>query len=792
MNMEDGAMRAYYVNLRYLLMSFVLINFIARSDVADLIIIYDYFEGIVELEPGRGFTQLVIQDVFKSKAAPILLPGNLALRVAVLSQEDFVSRKADGSVDERAWYSEKYYEDMVDDVSIMLKDMVFGPANISQRCVAYEKLKKAYDLLESERLSQVSRYEKGGYAAAEIQITLSLMEILYLKMRETQCKPLPLESSVMSYAKKFRSAIYGGDFSLDALVGWKMFLVMMSNNRPVPEHMVLFIPEEYAKTHNAFDGSNIDLEKLGFNKSALKPIKSSVLSAHAIGYDFSGGRVSASIKQIFNKTAPVSWNIIMLGHGTVSSGQETPITYMLKKPGYAHPIAGISSKEFLALMDLWTTLPVNIVLYLTCRGGGRNIEAVRELLTVVTAVAKKGKVGLNIPTIVSMTPNEFIGRYIKIDYKHFFEQLNRIYSDPKKTTVEQKELLQNAIKEITCISPVVLFVPTIDDPQAGIKVDFLWSAPPSVRFESFIKQQKPELQERLMGLVKEMRDSILFIDIVQAMIKGQISDDVIAQFLRQNLLAVREEVSAFNIQYGRGWNYDFETAVQRSMKKTVLALIDTVDKDHKATVLRRFLENALAKRWNVDFINSILDSISTDEIKMMIKDLFEYAVFFNNTRIIKFATENFSSYELRAILGNNLTGALTNAIKKNATDIINFLFYGASKDDAKLALQDFTLDLALELKNSTFISRLTEVLTGEELIDTLEFFACTVLADYIIKEDIVDLMSFFFKGKTKNQINTILTQQECTHLGIGSVEDMLQLAKKNEAVKITKWLERDF
>ena len=435
----------FFCLILYSCIQFLFFNTSGNTPIANLIILYDDTEGIV---PKTLATSLQLQQAFESQAAPILLTGNLALRVGILTNPPVAEPLPP--------HQQKAYDSLIREAQETLANAPGTESETQQLCSLQKKLRDKYQFVEKILHNFTIHSAEYNFMPLGRTTTIrSMARELDALLQQTQCPSSHEERfiDIELYVQTF--------FSNIELEDWHLFLVLDKNGRPVPQHLILFVPINYAKKHDAFDGETIDLAKLGFDKSALKKITRHTLAQRARGYDFPAKKTASSIQQIFlpARKTTVSWNIYLVGHGS-SPAEGTPITYLLTKPDQSRyesaSIAGMSAPDFLRLIDTWTLLPINIVVYNTCYGGGRHAEAARQLLAIAANISRHAN--FNMPTIVSVAADEkSTASYREANFGEFFNKLAEIYSAPPKTIEQQKKLLRQACNAITQDSPIVLF-----------------------------------------------------------------------------------------------------------------------------------------------------------------------------------------------------------------------------------------------------------------------------------------------------------------------------------------------
>jgi len=421
----------------------------AEPNVANLIIIYDENEGIV---PDNKFISMAMRDAFQSQTAPILLPGNLALRAATFLQTPTAESLNLPGV------KQKEFEDYIREMDVKLKTIeqaraVKSDISNNEACALKDSLKTMYDKI----VTTLHDSSKNSPYRLNIGIAISSREMakqIHNLIRRTSCGNISGKNSVEEYAEPYFIGINLSD--------WRIFSVTMPDKQLTSQRMILFVPTKYAQTHNALDGDTINLGKLSFNEEALKQINTTDLTKEVFGYDFPTGKVALSIKQIFDfkKQTPIRWNIYITGHGGSPDYDPTPITMLLSnksiQPSF---IAGMPHNEFLTLMNMWTMLPVNIVVYGTCFGGtSPNINAITELFLLTTNIARYGSEGFNLPTVISIATSG-VTAAIDSNFTIFFNDLQEIFTGPEKSIEQQKILLGEACRNVSKDFPLVLFSP---------------------------------------------------------------------------------------------------------------------------------------------------------------------------------------------------------------------------------------------------------------------------------------------------------------------------------------------
>lgn len=443
---------AYCFGIFGWLLGVALLNGTARSAVANLVIIYDEYEGIVTAK--NMAISVDMRVAFKSQAAPILLPGNLALRIAMLQHPP-----AAEPLDLLRPKNQKWYNNFIHqmDAKLRIIERKKAPsrgAKDKKGCLLKAALEKEYKEIIATFFESSNRYGQYGEPVGRATTVRRIVKQLHGLIRRTRCGDIPQQDSIEKYTNMFFHGVNLRD--------WRMFLVTMPNKQPTPQRLVLFVPVRYVRAHNAFQGNIVQLAKLGFNKTALEVVSAENLAKQVARYNFfgDGKKTALSIKQIFNFLKPsVRFNIYLVGHGGLPKTRITPITVSVSDHWRGPFIAGMSGHEFLALMNIWTLLPVNIVIYNTCYGGGVNAQAIRQMFLVATSIVRGKQNGLNLPTVISIASGDWVTKSYDGDLKKFFDKLCEIFIGKEKSIEQQKMLLGEACKHISRDSPLILFSP---------------------------------------------------------------------------------------------------------------------------------------------------------------------------------------------------------------------------------------------------------------------------------------------------------------------------------------------
>ncbi len=199
--------------------------------------------------------------------------------------------------------------------------------------------------------------------------------------------------------------------------------------------------------------------------------------------------VARALAAMFKKLPDLTWNIYMMGHGSVREDTAaTPVTAMLTSSGRSAFIAGMPSREFLKLLSFFNTLPANIVVWQSCYGGGYNAQAAVQMLVLqdnmrLKAVMQQGKTPQEIEQLkelvqqgkipagirqslrpfyaVSLAPTD---RPTKAKdepfFEPFFDRLAKLFANPL-SGIDVKAVIIEAIRSISDEPPVILM------PQKG-------------------------------------------------------------------------------------------------------------------------------------------------------------------------------------------------------------------------------------------------------------------------------------------------------------------------------------
>jgi len=340
---------------------------IAAIDVIQLAIAYDENESVV---PENKAISMTMRDLFKARSVPILISGNLAIRMAY----------------------------------------VFG-----------------------EPLNNIKKFS-GDLVTKK-------------------------DEDYIAYKNKFFESIVPSD--------WYIYAV-----RDTSQHLMLFIPRAYVDLHNAHIGDHVDLEKLGFDSSALESIHHTKLLEKAIYCEFNPEKVASSIMRVFLKSKSKSnviqtptgkaWHIYFDGHGRSLEAGKSPMQALLKKrdgDSYVSTsamVVGMPAHEFLKFI---TDIPAQIIVYNTCFGGGMIAESIHQLVSVAFSVAKKHiTTDKSFPVIISIAGGEqTTSASYTANYEAFFKKMQEAFSPSIKIRDQQKKLLEQAIAYISNDTPIILF-----------------------------------------------------------------------------------------------------------------------------------------------------------------------------------------------------------------------------------------------------------------------------------------------------------------------------------------------
>jgi hypothetical protein len=445
------------------------------SESLNLAIVYDEAEDILPRYT-LDATSMTVRKLFESSATPILMTGNLAISVGLFCAP---LEKTPVKLSEELEKWSKTLREM--------RDKIKPEMSADDKKHACELIHKRKEDLRTIYFGAHS------FAQHKRQISVDQIPVLFelLKNFSTLCEEAGCESCVdeREQRKSYMSSV--------DLSKWHLYLV-----KDAPQHLVLFVPHDYALSHDAFDSAGVQLERLGFDKSKFEEITAENLVAKAAGYEFNPELIAASIKSVFllseEKSVSKRWNILVYGHGRAPEAGTVPIQLALKKYAIekqpikvsfsvpttgtsaeksdvgpikvsfdfakekkyvatASAIAGMPGHEFLKLMDFFTILPTNVVVYDTCYGGGTNAQAIQQLFDVVFSIARVGHItDKNFPIVISLAGGDRSTTAIRsADYKGFFEFLSKAVTTEKHE--EQITLLQEAVRNVSTDKPRILF-----------------------------------------------------------------------------------------------------------------------------------------------------------------------------------------------------------------------------------------------------------------------------------------------------------------------------------------------
>jgi hypothetical protein len=421
----------------------------------NLAIVYDENEGILDSTPAISIT---IRDLFKSQATPVLLTGNLALRLGILATPrhelvPFIENRGALALTEKA----------------QLKQCKLLN---SEYAVLKNRAEKSLGV-ENFSMHPSKEFPKTTLDQAQTHLVL-------LAEQEQVCRDITCSShnifcgygGLLDYKR-----LYINDINLEK---WHVYAVKQTT-----QHLMLFIPDAYATAHDAKTEHGIDVEKIGFDKKTLVKIETVDLAQKAANYEFNSKTIASSIKSIFaiphNPVTADHWNIFIAGHGESPEANIPPIQLLLKTTTM---MAGMPSREFLKLMDFWALLPTNIVVYLTCFGGGTTAKAIEQLFSIASTVTtQKTKSDYHAPIVISLASGEQTTQAHSTDYKSFFDSLGKMFSSKPKTQEEQQEDLKKMVKKITTDKPLILF-PRQTLPALAVEHTFVTEETGKIREES--------------------------------------------------------------------------------------------------------------------------------------------------------------------------------------------------------------------------------------------------------------------------------------------------------------------
>ena len=220
-----------------------------------------------------------------------------------------------------------------------------------------------------------------------------------------------------------------------------------------PEPFILFIQKEYLATHK---NHGLNLEKL--TKFESKDIPTIIDNLEqAPKPENKTAQTILSLFKLYNEKDPITWNIIIDGHGLTSSKEGfTPTKLALKNSGAV--IAGIPSDQFIKLIEGWgNTIKPNIIFWITCFGGGLNAESLQQIITIIKSL----KGDFNPGILLSAAPSDETIYLQQSDFDKTFKTLASIENG--KSTVSS--IITNASQALDDVGGThlsgLIFIPEI-------------------------------------------------------------------------------------------------------------------------------------------------------------------------------------------------------------------------------------------------------------------------------------------------------------------------------------------
>jgi hypothetical protein len=436
------------------------VGVVRASEQFNLAIVYDEDEGIFGVENKAIAADML--SLFHAQAAPILFPGNLAMRIGLLSATPAVIPSDEDM-------SERRSLDAVHESVAALSEATDKKTAKKELCDTV----KWYIASLEQSFALAGVFEK---KTRELSLNQLVRKINVLSEYVTLSKTLDCKD-VDSFFDLYRTQWAKNDISLR---DWHVYQVKNS-----PQHLTLFIPDSYARAHHVDVES--DIKKLGFNPENLEKITIETLAEKSIDYTFDAEHIADSIQRIFAPVSEAAWNIFIIGHGTSLEAGKLPIHTLLKKhqepiavslgesaedgtikvslrgqPTYVKTsshIAGMPGHEFLRLLDFFTHLPTNIVVYNTCFGGGAHAEAIQQLFNLLVTLARPGASDVHVPVVVSVAGSEQATWNDEYDYKKFFAGIQAAFANSAFTQKQQEEIIRHAMQLIILKTdtPIILF-----------------------------------------------------------------------------------------------------------------------------------------------------------------------------------------------------------------------------------------------------------------------------------------------------------------------------------------------